>query len=60
MGSINGLQFNQVYNLIYLDMNNQDEREHNQIRVQLLDNNGNFLTNITDVSINLCVKPSSM
>lgn len=60
MGSINGLQFNQVYNLIYLDMNNQDEREHNQIRVQLLDHNGNFLTNITDVSINLCVKPSSM
>ena len=60
MGSVYGLQFNQVYNMIYHELRNQQEREHNQIRVRLIDKNGDLLTNIDDPAINLCVKPSSM
>lgn len=59
MGSINGLQYNQVYNMIYHDLNNQEEREHNQMRVRLIDVDGNLLTNISTPAITLCVKPSS-
>ena len=59
LASINGLQFNQVYNMIYHDVNNQQEREHNQLRVQLMDKNGNLLLNLQNASITLCVKPSS-
>lgn len=60
MGSVYGLQFNQVYNMIYHELRNQQEREHNQIRVRLIDKNGDLLTNIDDPAINLCVKPASM
>lgn len=59
MGSINGLQYNQVYNVIYHDINNQQEKEHNQMRIRLIDQEGNLLTNITNPAITLCVKPAS-
>ncbi len=59
MGSVNGLQFNQVYNMIYHDLENQQEREHNQLRIRLLDQNGTLLTNITNPAINLCIKPAT-
>ena len=59
MGSIHGLQYNQVYNVIYHDINNQQEREHNQMRVRLIDENGSLLTNISNPAITLCVKPAS-
>jgi len=59
MGSIHGLQYCQVYNVIYHDINNQQEREHNQMRVRLIDQDGTPLTNITNPAITLCVKPAS-
>tara|TARA_A100000171_G_C2138351_1_gene152364 strand:- start:1697 stop:3325 length:1629 start_codon:yes stop_codon:yes gene_type:complete len=59
MGSIHGLQYNQVYNVIYHDVNNQQEREHNQMRVRLIDEKGTLLTNISSPAITLCVKPAS-
>jgi len=60
MGSVYGLQFNQVYNMIYHELRNQEIREHNQIRVRLIDKFGNLLTNLDDPAINLCVKPASI
>ena len=59
MGSIHGLQYCQVYNVIYHDINNQQEREHNQLRIRLIDQNGALLTNLTNPAITLCVKPAS-
>jgi hypothetical protein len=60
LASINGLQFNQVYNMVYHNVNNQQEREHNQLRVQLMDKNGNLLLNLKNACVTLCVKPSAM
>jgi methyl coenzyme M reductase subunit C len=60
MGSVYGLQFNQVYNMIYHELRNQEIREHNQVRVRLIDKDGNLLTNIDNPAINLCVKPASI
>lgn len=60
LGSVYGLQFNQVYNMIYHELRNQQVREHNQIRVRLIDVNGNLLTNLDAPAINLCVKPAAI
>ena len=60
LASINGLQYNQVYNMVYHNINNQQEREHNQLRVQLMDKNGNLLLNLKNACVTLCVKPSAM
>lgn len=59
LGSVHGLQFNQVYNMIYHELKNQQEREHNQMRIRLIDSSGNLIPNIEKPAITLCVKPSS-